>query len=330
MYSDEDLDSAVKKGIFTKAAVLEFRTQFSNTPGSTAVDEENFRLVTGFNDIFVVIACGLLLYSSYSVLGAINTVVSLLSLPLLAWGLAEFFVRKRKMALPAMVLMLVFVGGVFALSRYLFSSASGITYVAATGLSAIAAFVHYQRFQVPITVAAGAATALGFIAATVLYYLPGAINSILMIVLISGIFIFLLAMYWDASDLKRTTRRTDVAFWLHLLSAPMIVHPIFAYLGILEGKESTVSIAIVIVLYLLMTLVSIIIDRRAFMVSSLLYVMYALSNLFTIYGIVGYNLAATGVCIGGGLLLLSAFWRPVRSSIVKAIPVALQQFVPKT
>jgi hypothetical protein len=30
-------------------------------------------------------------------------------------------------------------------------------------------------------------------------------------------------MWWDSSDRARLTRRSDVAFWLHLLAAPMIV-----------------------------------------------------------------------------------------------------------
>jgi hypothetical protein len=32
-----------------------------------------------------------------------------------AWGLAEFFTRKRRMALPSIVLLLAFVGGVAAI-----------------------------------------------------------------------------------------------------------------------------------------------------------------------------------------------------------------------
>ena len=63
MYTDEDLDYAVKKGIFTGESVAEFRAQLSSSKNTPSVDEENFRLITGFNDIFVVIACMLLLFS---------------------------------------------------------------------------------------------------------------------------------------------------------------------------------------------------------------------------------------------------------------------------
>jgi hypothetical protein len=48
---------------------------------------------------------------------------------------------------------------------------------------------------------------------------------VLGLVLVLGIGTFLFAMWWDSSDRARLTRRADVAFWLHLLAAPMIVHP---------------------------------------------------------------------------------------------------------
>ena len=57
--------------------------------------------------------------------------------------------------------------------------------------------------------------------------------------LVLGIGVFLFAMWWDSSDPRRETRRSDVAFWLHLLSAPLIVHPIFSLLGLTEGTATT-------------------------------------------------------------------------------------------
>jgi hypothetical protein len=85
------------------------------------VDEENFRLVTGFNDIFVVIACILLLVS----VAWIGTELGAWFGPLLqtatAWGLAEYFTRKRRMALPSIFLLIAFVVGVYATGEELLS-----------------------------------------------------------------------------------------------------------------------------------------------------------------------------------------------------------------
>jgi hypothetical protein len=329
MYTDEDLDSAVRQGIFTEASVKQFREQAALLRNSPAVDEENFRLVSGFNDIFVVIACGLLLFSAKSALGVFGSLYGELAVPVLSWGLAEYFVRKRKMALPAIILLLTFVGGIFSLGVELFSSSDKQqTYMLAAAMSAIAALTHYRRFRVPITVAAGTASIIGVVVTGVLAYFPEARNLFLVFMFLSGIAAFIYAMYWDASDTQRQTRRSDVAFWLHLLAAPLIVHPVFNFLGIFDGRADVNSMITVIVLYVLMTLISIIVDRRAFMVSSLAYVLYAISNLLEAFGAVSYSFAVTGVCIGAALLLLSAFWHPVRQRLVLLLPASLQRFVP--
>lgn len=122
MYTDEDLNIAVSKGIFTESSFESFRSLQSSLKNSPSVDEENFRLVSGFNDIFVVIACLLLLFSSLWVFKAIDGALSASIFAILSWGLSEYFVRKRKMALPAIILLLSFISGVFSL---LYSWVSG-------------------------------------------------------------------------------------------------------------------------------------------------------------------------------------------------------------
>jgi len=328
MYTDEDLSGAVDEGIFTSEAVDSFREHISSSKATHTVDEENFKLVTGFNDIFVVIACVLLLVSGVWVVEAVHQTLALWALPVLAWGLAEFFVLKRKMALPAIVLLLVFVGGVFAAVLGLFEKTTEADVIWATALATLAAYLHWQRFRVPLTVAAGTAAVIGFFVSCILMFFDGSQAWIMPIIFVFGLAAFSLAMYWDISDCKRITYRSDVAFWLHLLAVPLIVHPIFSGLGILDGHESLMNVVIVIILYVLMTLVSVLIDRRAFMVSSLVYVLYALSALFEAYGMVGYSLALTGVCIGVALLLLSAFWHTVRAQLIDLLPSSLQQYIP--
>ena len=329
MYTDEDLNFAVEKGVFTSTSVEEFRNLLSLSKNSPSVDEENFRLIGGFNDIFIVIACSLLLFSSLWVLNSINTSLGFLVFTILSWGLSEFFVLKRQMALPAIALLLSFIGGTFALSISFFSEPSGISFVIATAISTIAAYGHWVRFNVPITIAVGTAAGVGVLVSVTLTLFPDAKDWLLVILFICGLVAFLFAMYWDSSDINRITRRSDVAFWLHLLSAPLIIHPVFSSLGILNGNESLLSMAIVIGLYLLMTSISIAIDRRAFMVSSLVYVLYALSSLIKTYGGVGYSFALTGVFMGGALLLLSAYWHRVRAYLVIRLPDVVKANIPK-
>jgi len=72
-----------------------------------------------------------------------------------------------------------------------------------------------------------------------------------------------------------------------------------------SGENSLFSIAVIVVLYLLLGTVSIAIDRRALMVSTLAYVLYAFSDLLQVCGMVSLSLAVSGVFIGSMLLLLA-------------------------
>jgi hypothetical protein len=329
MYTDEDLNKAIDQGGFTKSAVTRFRTMIAESTHSAAIDEENFKLIGGFNDIFVVIACALLLFSSLWVLGA-QEPLSYCVFSVISWGLSEFFIRQRKMALPAILLLLTFVGGMFNLGLSLLPSLSEQGLVLAAVLATVAAFAHWQRFRVPITIAVGTLAGLGILISSIMYFSPAARDGLLFFFFIAGIVTFVLAMKWDANDTQRITYKSDVAFWLHLLSAPLIIHPVFSMLGILSGEEGIASLLIVIILYVVMTSISLAIDRRAFMVSSLLYVIYAISTLMDHIGGVGYSLALTGVFIGTALLLLSAFWHSVRRTLVMQLPSNWQLNLPKT
>ena len=219
--------------------------------------------------------------------------------------------------------------GVFALLISFFTSLSEMSFISAAAVSTIAAYLHWARFRVPITIAVGTAAGVGLLISLTISIFPDAENWLLTIFFPCGILTFVFAMYWDTSDTNRTTRRSDVAFWLHFLSAPLIIHPVFSSLGVLNENESLGNMAVVLVLYLLMTSISITIDQRAFMVSSLMYVLYALSSLIKTYGGVGYSFALTGVFMGGALLLLFAYWHHVRGNLVGKLPNQVKRYIPK-
>ncbi|CAC9487445.1 hypothetical protein [uncultured Gammaproteobacteria bacterium] len=327
MYTEEDLNNAVKQTIFNQSSVDNFRQFIATSKNTNHVDEENFKLIGSFNDIFVVIACLLLLFSSGWVLNAIQNNSGYIVFPIITWGLSEFFVRKRKMSLPAIVLLIAFIGGIFTLCMNLLSFSENINITIAASLSTLGAYLHWLRFKVPITVAVGATSLIVFLVALSISIFPETKDYLLPILLIFGIITFVLAMFWDYADIHRVTYKSDVAFWLHLASAPLIIHPIFGMLGVLDGNESVSTLIIVIALYVFMSLLSIAVDRRAFMVSSMAYVLYAISNILKTYGDIGYNFALTGVLIGATLLLLSAFWHQARSALLNLLPESISKYL---
>ena len=358
MYSESDLESAVAGGALTPEQAAAFRNHVAASHQMPAVDEEHFRLLTGFNDIFVGIAAAILLaavgmigyYVPPNIDGDGPSPFIGLFVAVTAWGLAEFFTRKRRMALPSIILLLAFVSGVFATSVFGIVTAIGeeyfdsnenaaaLVFAASAAIATAAAWLHWRRFKVPITVAAGAAAVVGLVLGLVAYGFAApemndaqleAMRSVMEgVALVLGIGTFLFAMWWDGSDPRRETRRSDVAFWLHLLAAPLIVHPVFSLLGLTEGAASALDGVAVILLYVVLGLVALAIDRRALLVSALAYVLYALNSLFETYGVVELNVALTALIIGSALLLLSAFWTNARRAVVRPLPETLRGRLP--
>lgn len=333
MYSEADLESAVGAGALSPESAAAFRDHVAGLRASPVVDEEHFRLVTGFNDIFVAIAGVLVLVGAGWIGGAITPAMGGVAVAAAAWGLAEYFTRVRRMALPSIIFLLAFAGGVMASMTMLLVGDDGmgdnettdllfLSLAAAT--TAGATWLHWRRFQVPITVAAGAAACAGIILSLVMGAIPAARDWGMPMMLIAGLAIFAVAMRWDISDRERKTRRSDVAFWLHLLASPMIVHPVFVMLGIADGDAQLWKMLVVLAIYLSLGAVALIIDRRALMVSGLAYVLAALIELFRNFGAVSLNVALAAVVIGSALLLLSAFWHHARAVLLAALPAGVR------
>lgn len=378
MYSEDDINSAVDAGALSADAAASFRAYMTKVRELPRGSEENFRLINSFNDIFVAIGIVILLfavgaigqaiggtlspipaydiawadgsdpaqieasYPAQDLRDAVQMALAGLFVGLAAWPLSEFFTRKRRMALPSILLLLAFVGGAFfaVLGTGMALALDGNDRIGALMVSfaaliaAGAAFLHWRRFMVPITVAAGVAGVAGTVISLILAAIgPDNIdeNVVYALVFAAGLAVFAFAMRWDISDRERTTRRSDVAFWLHLLAAPMIAHPVFALLGVTGGDNPGIGAAFgVLAVYVVFGLLALIIDRRALLVSALAYVLFALTFLFREFGAVELNFALTALVIGSALLSLSAFWQPIRRSVVGMLPEDVQAKLPAT
>jgi hypothetical protein len=356
MYSESDIEAAVASGALTPEAAAAFRDSVSRDRAAPAVDEESFRLITGFNDIFVSIAATLLLVAvgwiGGSFGGAFHDVPandteafrflasrSLLGAAAVAaasWLLAEYFTRQRRMALPSILLLGTFVFAIgaatFGLLQFVapMSDPRGLALRMAFSalVSAGAAWAHWRRFHVPITIAALTGALVLVVQSLATAALPDSRTIWLSLTLAAGLAVFAFAMWWDMTDPTRTTRRSDVAFWLHLAAAPMIAHPVFWLLGVVSGDINAATALLVIALYLAFGIIALAIDRRALLVSSLFYVLYALAGLFRQFGAVSLSVALTALVIGSALLMLSAFWQPVRRLVVERLPVRLAGRLP--
>lgn len=308
--------------------------------GTAGADEEQFRLLTGFNDIFAAIAIGLLLVAVAGVAAQASQLAAVLAIAGVSWALAEFFTRQRRMALPSILLLLSFVGAVLAATLVGLSGAAIIApgrvdtlVLVAACLAAVgAAALHWQRFRVPITIAAGAGAASLAVVGTAggvigpAFGLVG-VDVTPVLFLICGVGVFTLAMWYDGRDPARVSRRSDVAFWLHLLAAPMLVHPLFTGTG-LASSSSPFGATITVVAFGLITLVALAIDRRALIVSALGYAIFAVQALVGQGGATAAVSSNGLLILGLALVFLSAAWRPSRALLLRRLPQGWRASLP--
>jgi len=103
---------------------------------------------------------------------------------------------------------------------------------------------------------------------------------------------------------------------------------VFTLLGLNDGTATVGEGLVVILLYVVIGLTALAIDRRALLVSALAYVLYALNKLFEQFGAVELNVALTALVIGSALLMLSAFWHQARFMVVRPLPESLRERLP--
>jgi hypothetical protein len=354
MTANDLLMKGVERGIITEEQARRLRELDATSeplelPASP--DDEQLRFLTGFSDIFVTIGLALFLGATgYFALQVGGRAGMWIAVAIAAWLLAEFFTRIRRMALPSIVLLIVFAFSVFTAAGNLLgagqigfrpsvvSNLFGLdpgrpTVLAAAALiTVLLTAVHYWRFRVPITIAAGCAALTGAIFALIYGLVPElpviANNAV---IFVCGVAVFALAMRFDMTDPERLTRRTDIAFWLHLLAAPLIVHSLtLGITGAGATKLSPTSAVAIMVVFLVLSFVAVLIDRRAMLVSGLSYAGLAFWTLIRQAGLSDMTTPLTILALGAFVLLLSAGWRPIRAVILTTAPSMLVRRLPKT
>ncbi len=329
------LPTAVARGIVTPDQADRLAALAAElSAGPAPRDDETLRFVGGFGDVFVTIGLGLFVGAAAYIanLGG-NPLLGPLVALVLSWGLAEYFTRVRRMALPSIALLGTFAAAAFFTILAFTMAATPADpggplplAIAALG-AALAVGLHYRRFGVPITVAAavaglGAAALKGIEAAAPALYSAWQ-NPLLFL---TGLAVFALAMRVDMTDTARLTRRTDVAFWLHLLAAPLIVHPVLSTMH--DGNATLGQAGAVLAVFVVLGLVALAVDRRAILVSGLLYAGFAFADILHQVGLGDLITPATFLALGGLVLVLAAFWQPLRAVILPLLPAGLRPHLP--
>ncbi|MDJ0930892.1 hypothetical protein [Breoghania sp.] len=344
MLDREELQSAVDTGLLTPIQADALVAHYARAD-ETPTNREEVRFVRGFHDVFITIGLliffvGLFLSFDVMLLEAVpGMLVTHAVATILAWGLAEWFARRRKLALPAIVLSLfstwffavamgalygeLFVPGMSSsadASRFspfsLLTSASDGSFdrpLLVYGLSAfVGGALFYARFKVPIALTGLVAGALAALASLIEVAVPGLVfDNVPAFTLAAGLISFALAMHFDARDLARTTLNTDKAFWLHLMAAPLIMHSVLA---LVRGDTGTTSDAVAVILVVLVLgFIALVVDRRALLVSGLVYLGVAILSLLQTSNVgADTSLAIALLVLGLFVLTLGSGWTSLR------------------
>jgi hypothetical protein len=312
-------------------------------------DSEAPRFVRGFHDILITIGIIVALLG----FGGVGSVYATLPAIII---FAEIFVRRQRLALPAVALTVatvLWIGASVMLlttdpslgleQRYIHPYPSLGAFLLLVPFPPLLALFHW-RYRVPIALAALLISLfLVFLAGVLAFMGPAAgwhdaTGSIryqtVSIFFVCVIFMFAVAMSFDLRDRERVTRSSDVAFWMHLATAPALLYGTvllcFLLLGVTTNDvDNYTGPAVVVAIVLVMMAIGLIIDRRAFVTSGLLSLGVALSAILQHSNMrMDGLLSAELVTIGIFVLLIGMSWLPLRRAIVGRLPLGLQAKLP--
>ncbi len=363
MTNEDHLDEAISRGIIQPEQATALR-ELSGTPTDDskkffpephskmaldAEDDESFRFVSGFNDIFLALGVIMLLYG-LSTSNLSSGMQGHLIAAAILWGLAEIFAGWLKRALPSMIVAAAFVYHVlniisiyldgrelagFAILDFLGEGSSDAVswYVLVAGIAAALAI--YMRFKLPFALfLAGFQVVLMAVIEAIKQLDPATYPYFIPFLFAIGLIMFALAMQFDMADRFRLNRLSDNAFWLHLLASPLIVHSIMWQSAIwtigarsADPSSGWIEIAtplaiIVLVVFVALMIVALIIDRRAMLVSSFIYVSVAVTYFITQQGDFISAAGFTPVLIGAAIIAMGVGWRRLRRMIFTILPLA--------
>jgi len=262
------------------------------------------------------------------------------------WLLGEFFARRRRLFLPAIAIVCSLTLFVAVAASSLYAGAllgRAVTWnldrgmpvemqlgiLLAAACAAITPALFYARFRLPFSLGlAGAGVALFVITACLIANWEMATRALPAIFLTLGIVLFLAALTFDARDPQRQSRLSDNGFWLHFAAAPLILNGVFGLIGMVLGGSSpggmmasgnagVAQAAATLVAIALLGFISLLINRRALIVSALLTAGIAIGALLNATGLGASALAgATLITLGAFVLTLGAAWHGARRALL--------------
>lgn len=305
-----------------------------------AEESEQPRFVRGFHDILITIGVVVALAGLWGI-GSLFAVLPAIVI------LSEILIRRQRLALPAVALTV-------ALAHWAIMFALLVVQVAApeesdtliNWLMVLPVFtavmaVFYWRYRVPLALAATLLSLFLLAMAIFLVLIAKALGSTealaeyhvlsSSVFLISALGLFSAAMSYDVADPTRKSRKSDVAFWLHLAAAPALLYAMLSFIFLRDvssewwgAATSPGDAAAVLAIVLVFMVIGLIIDRRAFVTSGLLSLGLAIWTILQRGGVdFSDYFSVTVLAVGVVVLMIGIFWQSLRRAIVSLLPAGI-------
>lgn len=335
----DDLRAAVGAGVLTEAQAAHLLAIGEARLGQRAAmgpEDEPFELFRGFAEIFVSTGI-VLLMSGFLVLARVLEGPLLPALVAgLCWLFALYFTRRRRMALPSIVLAIGYATGAMGTIFYLLAlvvpqdDPPRVMFLIYALLLLAALWLYFRAFKVPFT-----AFLAGLAGAAVVYFLvdmvapfgafPGSLDALFdlrhgsglaIATLIFGLCALAAGLWCDMRDPHRLGRWSATGFWFHVLAAPALVNTIALSAYNTGGMAGNLLLAVALAAVAVLALV---IDRRSFLTAGIAYlgilIGWALSSSDH-----GLSMSLMLLILGAFLTAMGTWWTDLRAWVMRALP----------
>lgn len=356
MRTEIDLDAAAAAGLIGEDQAIALRNFQARHDGLSGASSEKFQLFGGYADLVIGIGTAMILLAGSMVLSGIDR---LDEVPGVLIGMLLCFVavaalhalsdRINLRAAPAMAMVLTvgFAGysamglvlgmiGVAEAMGYRPSQAEVPVFGAALLAHAAVMRLHWRRFRFPPTpamiVALHGFVALGVINDVVPYDTRGPAMAAAALLIALGAMVA--GVWWDLTDIRRETERSQTAFWLHCVAGVLMSRALFSLLTgttLVDGQLILTGLTLdqfpyVVAMVLGAAVISLLLDRRSLLVGCLLPTV----GIFEGMGGDRAGVIAGLLLAGTALVFFSTAWVRLRSELLALLPQSLAAQLPRT
>ncbi len=333
MLTEIDIDAAVARGIISEDQAIALRNFEAGRAQESLSMAEKFQIFGGLSDIMAAVGLAMVLVAMSDFLHGAKIFIILLIFPPLLLALYNRFSPKHKPCLALVCLISAIYFSLCTIPFYLDEnyniSPNPILGIITGVIPALGcAWLFWKSCRFP-PIPACMATICIFGAGGSMYADDQSNFPANVAFVIAAVMVLAIAIWWDLTDIRRETERSQIAFWLHCSAGFFLSRGAY---GLITGHmvfdedltsglvlQNAIPFSIVLASSVA---ISLILDRRSLIFGSIPPMIGFIANLENeMYGV---------FLAGAMLLLFTFFWSPWRRSLLRFLPVSIVAQLPRT